>query len=172
MLSRGQTVNEWPHLAAVFLLDHASVTDKAKQELAAVIPPKQDPAPPGSLSPGEDLVKPGKQSTKPAAAPLAKPQTTTTPTVEPKPENAPEILTVQQKIVFKDGAYYLTGPKGNTRRVEVSELLVNLNLPKNAPENLKKSVKMIEDFSLLLDAYIAANPKETAKHEAAVKQIQ
>jgi len=176
MLSRWQTVNEWPHLAAVFLLDHAAVTGNTQQQLQGVVPPiipqKVDPAPQGSLSPGEDLVKPEKKSTKPVIAPSTKPHIPTTPTVEPKPENVPEILTVQQKIVFKDGAYYLTGPKGNTRRVEVSELLVNLNLPKNAPENLKKSVQIVEDFTLLLDAYISAKPNQKEKYESAVKQVQ
>jgi hypothetical protein len=187
MLSRWQTVNEWPHLAAVFLLDHASVTNQAKQDLASVKPqpPKQDFVPNDRLSPGEAIIPPKTQYNKPpppaappppVPSPVVKSQITKTPadksTAQSTPENVPEILTTQQKIIFKDGAYYLTGPKGNTRRVEVSGLLVNLNLPKNAPENLKKSVKMIKDFSLLLDAYIAANPKETPKHEAAIKQIQ
>lgn len=175
MLSRGQMVNEWPHLAAVFLLDHAAVTGNTQQQLQAVvpppaIPPKVDPVvSQDSLKSGEAVVPPSKQPGKPVTMPSAKPQATITPaaqsTSRSMPENVPEILTVQQKIVFKDGAYYLTGPKGNTRRVEVSELLMKFNLPKNAPENLKKSVQIVEDFTILLDAYISANPNEKAKYE-------
>ena len=61
MLSRGQTVNEWPHLAAVFLLDHANVTDQARQDLAAVKPvptPPQKVPTQESLAPNETVVKP------------------------------------------------------------------------------------------------------------------
>ncbi len=41
MLAKWQTVNEWPHLAAVFLLDHAIVTDEAKAWLATVAPKQE-----------------------------------------------------------------------------------------------------------------------------------
>jgi len=47
MLSRGQTVNEWPHLAAVFLLDHAAVGKNTKVALQtiATVPAPVAPAP-------------------------------------------------------------------------------------------------------------------------------
>jgi hypothetical protein len=54
----------------------------------------------------------------------------------------------------------------------MQQLLVNLNLPKNAPENLSTSVAIIDDFSLVLDAYIRKNPKEKAKYDTAIQAVQ
>ena len=146
----------------------AVVPDKESlASIESIVPPSVSPSPNPSKSPN-----PRKAPAKVAKNTSSSTSSSPSSGVISTHDKTPEILTVQQKIIFKDGAYYLTGPKGNTRRVEISELLVNLNLPKNAPENLKKSVKMIEDFSLLLDAYITANPKETAKYDSAVKQVQ
>jgi hypothetical protein len=95
----------------------------------------------------------------------------------PKKVPSPDVVTegflkTEQKIVFKDGTYYLTGPKGAPRKIEMQQLLVNLNLPKNAPENLSTSVAIIDDFSLVLDAYIRKNPKEKAKYDTAIQATQ
>lgn len=96
------------------------------------------------------VAKPPKKDDKPSDTPSK-------PTSDKKKEED-NILKPQPKIIFKDGNYYLTGPNGNTRRVEIQELMKNYNVPKNAPENLKKSVSIVQDFSLVLDAYILANP--------------
>lgn len=53
----------------------------------------------------------------------------------------------------------------------MKELVVNLNLPKDAPENLQKSVSTIQDFALVLDAYLLENPKEKGRHEQAIQKI-
>ncbi len=84
----------------------------------------------------------------------------------------PEIFATKQTIVLKDGAYYLTWPKWNIKRVDMQSLLVNLNLPKDAPENLWKSVSLIQDFSLMLDAYLLKNPDKKEQYNATLKWVQ
>ena len=82
-----------------------------------------------------------------------------------------DVFTIKESVVFKDGKYYLTGPKGAMRQVEQSELLLKLNIPKNAPENLQKSVSIVQDFSLILDAFLMKNPKEKGTYEYAVNKL-
>ncbi len=74
-------------------------------------------------------------------------------------------------MVFKDGKYYLTGPRGAVRQVEQSELFLKLNIPKDAPENLQKSVGIVQDFSLVLNAYLMKNPKEKGSYQDAANKL-
>lgn len=51
----------------------------------------------------------------------------------------------------------------------MKQLLVNLNLQKDAPENLQKSVSLIQDFALILDAYLLKNPDKKPQYDATLK---
>lgn len=53
----------------------------------------------------------------------------------------------------------------------MESLLVNLKIPKEAPENLKKSVSIVQDFALVLDAYLLQNPSKKEQHEKAIQEI-
>lgn len=75
-------------------------------------------------------------------------------------------------LISKDGAYYLTGPKGRPTRVEFQDVLKTMNLPKNAPEKLGESVRIVEEFALVLNAYSVKYPKKTAEHQASLKSVQ
>ena len=51
----------------------------------------------------------------------------------------------------------------------MQSLLVNLNLPKDAPENLQKSVSFVQDFALILDGYLLKNPDKKEQYNATLK---
>ncbi len=184
MLAKGQIVNEWPHLAAVFLLDHAVVIDAAKAWLAAVTKPIAiqstdrsffTPAPTQSLQlPVMDTLWSGETIVPPTRPTASIPQKLRSALNKPKTleEDLSEMFQKKQTMVFKDGAYYLTWPKGNTKRIDIAELIVNLNLPKNAPENLQKSVSLVQDFAFILDAYLLKNPEKKTQYDSTLKWIQ
>ena len=54
----------------------------------------------------------------------------------------------------------------------MQSLLVNFNLPKDAPENLQKSVSLVQDFALILDAYLLKNPDKKEQYSSTLKWIQ
>ena len=184
MLAKGQIVNEWPHLAAVFLLDHAVVTDAAKAWLAAVTKPiVVHPIETSLLTPAPiqvpqltttDWLWSEETIVPPTRPTVSIPQKSRSPLNKPKTpeEDLPEMFQKKQTMVFKDGAYYLTWPKGNTKRIDIEELIVNLNLPKNAPENLQKSVSLVQDFAFILDAYLLKNPEKKTQYDFTLKWIQ
>lgn len=82
----------------------------------------------------------------------------------PEKNNTHEVRT---SMIFKDGAYYLVGPKGRPTRVDFQNF-AQMVVSKDAPEKLQKSVFIVQDLALVLDAYLLANPKEKIKYGTAV----
>ncbi|EKD29402.1 MAG: hypothetical protein ACD_78C00422G0005 [uncultured bacterium (gcode 4)] len=92
--------------------------------------------------------------------------------VKPEPPVIEVLKNKTMSAIFKDGAYYLTGPKGNKTRVDFETLSQTMGIPKEAPTNLQKSVWIVNDFSELLDAYLVKYPDKNDKYEAVIKTIQ
>lgn len=86
--------------------------------------------------------------------------------------NETPILTQTQSIFIRDGKYYLVGPNGKEEPVNYDKLFINLNIPKNAPENLKKSVSIMQDAAFLLDAFMRKYPKKQDEYDASVKNLE
>jgi hypothetical protein len=101
MISRWQTVSEWPHLAAVFLIDVQSVTQATSAELAKIpapamqgatpaVAPSATPAVAPSATPADAPAKPADAPAKPADAPAKPADAPAKPAVAPaKPAVAP-----------------------------------------------------------------------------------
>lgn len=73
-------------------------------------------------------------------------------------EGSDALLLTETSITIRDGKYYLIGPNGPKEFTSYDKMWVNPEITKEHSENLKKSISVLEHFSLIIEAYFAKNP--------------
>lgn len=136
------------------------------------------------VTPGSDIPMPKKEESKkeePKSQESEKPAPKTTDKSAKPAEKKQgdivveggEIMTLTgTKVFYKDGAYYLTGPKGSPTQVTYGEILTKFGVPKEAGENLMKSSKSAANFAFLLEALMMKSSAKREKVQSAVAALE
>lgn len=133
--------------------------------LQNIAQPKPSPSAAGgpaaaSSSPPASAPSPGKPASAPAAS------------SPPVPAETLSNLPTGRQVIFKEGAYYLTGPKGTLTRVEYGDILIRFGIQPKAGENLMKSTQQANNFALLLEAYAQMSPENQKKAQSAATALE
>lgn len=138
------------------------LTLKALQDLVISERKPTSPAP---------LNTPSVERAKPSETPALSPKKPTGAVPAPSKERLPDSVATN-KVFYKDGAYYLTGPKGNPTRVEYGEILNRFGIPKEAGANLMQSAQSASNLAFLLEAYAQVSPENQKNAQAAAKILE
>ena len=66
----------------------------------------------------------------------------------------------------------MTGENGKQQIVSYDMIATQMKLPKNAPENLQKSMALIDDFAIFLETLMAHDPTYKSKVATAVLALE